>query len=90
MKNDNTNVSSDVVKVTRDAVIRTAAGVRALQKKTAELAADAKKRWEESKPRQQRAKDQVRKAAQQVVDFGKDVGEGLKEGLADVRKGDKA
>ncbi len=76
----------DVAKATRDAIVGTAASMQALNQKTTELAQMAERKWEESKPRQQKAKDALKKAAEKVVGFGKDVGRGIKEGIATVQK----
>ena len=79
-----------VAVATRDAVVVAAARVETLRKKTVILAAEANKRWKASKPRRQKATGELKKAAQHAVAFGKDVGEGLKEGFATVRKGKKS
>ena len=85
MSNNKTNKSWDVSKATRDAVVSTAAHVQMLKEKTTELAHKAGEKWEESKPRQQEAKNEIKKAAHKVVDFGKDVHKGFKEGVSEVQ-----
>ena len=86
MNKTNDTGSRNVVRTTRDAVVGAADSVRTLQKKTAELAAKVGKRWEASKPRQERAKDELKKVGRKVVTFGKDVRKGLEEGLAEAKK----
>ena len=79
----------DVAKATRDAIVGVAASMRMLKKSTADLAQTAEKKWQESKPSQRHAKDVLKKAAGQVVGLGKDVGKGIKQGIAHVHKGKK-
>ena len=79
-----------VVNATRDAVVNAAERIDLLKKKTAELARKAGKKWEESKPRRQKATDDLKKAGHRVIGFGKDVGDGLKEGIAEAKKRNSA
>ncbi len=79
---------TNTVKATREAVVAAARRAGMLRQKTAKLARDSQKTWKGSKSRQQATK-QLEKAARTVVRFGKDVREGLKEGIAEVQKKNK-
>jgi hypothetical protein len=74
----------NVVKHTRNAVIRVATEAQRLKKKTSDLGKSVEQRWQDSKPLQQRVKNNVQKAGKQVVDFGKDISQGVREGVAEV------
>lgn len=89
MNTPNTEKPWDVAKATRDAIVGTAASIEALKEKTAELARDAEKKWQESKPGQQKAKDALKKAAGKVSEFGHDFARGVKQGIQQVQKGGK-
>ena len=90
MKRNNTSKESrKVTKATRDAVIAAAQRMQLLKLQTIALARKAGNKWEGSKPQQQKAKDAVKKAASRIVDFERSVREGLKQGLAEVKKGNK-
>lgn len=90
MNTENKDKPWDVTKATRDVIIGTAASMQTLKKKTNELAQMAEKKWQESKPNQQKAKDEIKKVATRVASFGKGVGKGIKEGIAQVQKEKKA
>ncbi len=94
---NNTNKPSNVSRVTRDAVISAAEHVQIIKEKTDELIKKTKKivnkakkgaekKWEESKSYQENVKDELKKTSQKVVDFGKDVKSGFKDGLNDLKK----
>ena len=89
MNTENKEKPWDVAKATRDAIVGTAAGVQVLKKKTTKLAQAVEKKWQESKPRQQRAKEGLKRAVQRAVGFGKGVRKGIREGIAQVQKGNK-
>ena len=78
--------SEKVTKATRDAVIKAAARLQKLANQSAKLAAEAEKKWQESKPRQQKLKNDLQKIAEQIVAFGNEVSEGLKQGFAEVKR----
>ena len=86
MSNNKTNKSWDAAKATRNVVVETARQVKVLQDETTNLAHKAGKKWEESKPQREKAKSNLKKAADSVVDFGKQVKEGFNQGIADVQK----
>lgn len=87
MKESNkTKESRKVMKTTRDAVIAAAERMRLLKQKTMALARKAENKWEGTKPQQQKAKEALKQAGRTIVDFEKDVREGLKQGLAEVKK----
>ncbi|HUD02925.1 MAG TPA: hypothetical protein VMR46_02815 [Candidatus Paceibacterota bacterium] len=86
MSNKKTNKSWDAAKATRDVVVETARQVQVLKDETTNLAHKAGKKWEESKPQREKAKSEMRKATDSVVNFGKQVKEGFNQGIADVQK----
>ncbi|MGC9602702.1 MAG: hypothetical protein ABSE76_03115 [Minisyncoccia bacterium] len=86
MSNNKTKKSWNVSKATRDAVVETARQVQVLKDETTDLAHKAGRKWEESKPRREKAKNQLRNAADSLVDFGKQVQEGFNQGIAEVQK----
>ena len=81
-----TKKSWNAAKATRDVVVETARQVQVLKDETTDLANKAGKKWEESKPQREKAKSGLKKAADSVVDFGKQVKEGFQQGVADVQK----
>lgn len=87
--NKKTKKSWNVSNTTRSAVVGAAEQMRILREKTAELAHKAGEKWEESNPQRQKAKDMLEKTAQHIVDFGKEVQNGFKEGIAEVQKRNK-
>lgn len=82
MKHAEIKSNKKVAKTARDAVLNVADRVQDLKEKTWRA-------WEESKPRQQKIKENLRVAGEKVVAFGKDVGTGFKEGIAEVQKRNK-
>ncbi len=86
-KKNTTQEVRRVVDATRDAVVVAAARARTLKKTASQIASEAGKRWEASKPRRQKAQRELKEAARQVVAFGRDVRKGLKEGFAEAKKG---
>lgn len=81
--------SRKVVRATRSAVVDISERMQILAQKVTKLAEMAERTWEGSKPGQQKAKAELKKAAQEAVSFAKDVRKGLKEGLAEIQKRNK-
>lgn len=78
-----------VVNATRDAVVNAVKRMETLRKKTGELAKKAQKRWKESKPQREKAERELKKGARRAVAFGKEVRDGLKQGLSEIQKRNK-
>ncbi|MBV9349859.1 MAG: hypothetical protein JO026_03840 [Patescibacteria group bacterium] len=78
--------SSSTVKAARDAVVNAAAHVDLLKKKTDSLAKEAEKKWQGTKPSREKARQELRKAAELLLEFERDVKEGIRQGLAEVKK----
>ena len=73
-----------VVKNTREAVVKVATGARRLKDKTVDLKKRAEQKWQDTKPFQQKVKSNIQGAGKRVVDFGKDVSQGVREGVTAV------
>ena len=80
------NKKWDASDITRDAVVGAAHAVRTVQEKADELVHGVDEKWEESKPQQQKAKDELKKAKDRVIEFGQEVEKGFKEGIVEVQK----
>ena len=78
--------SRKVADATRNAVVAAGEHVETLKRKASELVQIAEKKWEGTKPQRQKAADEMKKAAQRVVGFGNDVGEGFKKGFAELKR----
>ena len=89
MKKEKTASSSAVLANTRNAVIVAAERMQKLAEETKKLVVTAEKKWEQSKPAQQKAKKELKRITAQAAQIGRDVREGLKEGFAEVQKRNK-
>ncbi len=74
------------MRTTRDAVVGAAEKIQLLRKKAIALARKAGNKWEDTKPQQQKAKEALKQAGRTIADFERDVREGLKQGIAEVKK----
>lgn len=74
------------MKATRDAVVGAAEKIQLLKQKTMALAKKAGTTWEGTKPKQQKAKEALRQAGRRVANFERDVREGFRQGMAEVKK----
>lgn len=70
----------------RNAVVSAAEHLDMVKEKASEFTRKAETTWEESKPGRTKAKNELKKAADRVVGFGKDVQDGLTEGFAEVHR----
>lgn len=89
MSNNKTKKSWNVSKATRDAVVGAAERVQILKERTTNLAQRAGEKWEESKPHRQKVEDELKKATEKIVDFGKEVQKGFKAGVAEVQNSNR-
>jgi hypothetical protein len=79
-----------IIKTIRDAIVRAAAETEIVKAKTGRLAKRVGSKWEQSKPLQRKAQDNVRRATQEVLEFSKSVAQGVREGVRDIRKTSKS
>lgn len=75
-----------VVSAVRDSIINAAKEAQLIKQKTTDLAKKVEKGWVDSKPSRDKAATDIQKAAQSIVDFGKDVAQGVKEGMSEIQK----
>ena len=80
-----TSTREKVVQKVRAAIVAAAWDADVIRKKTSTLAKRAEMKWEASKPLQRKVQGDVRRAAHDVVEFGKSVAQGVKEGVREVR-----
>jgi hypothetical protein len=75
-----------VIKTVRDAIVAAAKDAEIVKEKTSNFAKRAEATWQQTKPLQRKAQENVRRVAQDVVDFGKSVAQGVTEGVKEVRE----
>ena len=86
MNNSNNDSKKKVVSTVRDAIVRAAKEAALLKQQSMDMAGKVKKGWNDSEPQRSKAKSDIQKAGNSVVDFAKDVAQGVKEGIAEVKK----
>ena len=83
------NKRKKVIRTVRDAIVAAAAEAEIVKEKTSRLAKRVEAKWQQSKPLQRKAEDNIRRGAQEFVDFGKSVARGVQEGVREVHKRSK-
>jgi hypothetical protein len=86
MDTNKTDKPWDVAQATRDVVVGSVEHARALKEKAVQVAAFVEKKYEASKPAQEKAKGTVKNAIGKAATFSKEVGKGFKQGISEVQK----